>query len=366
MTTYLYFLAFIVFSLFTYLFVDINFPYFTSLITRFNLDYRTEVTVVFFLLTSILFLLYTNAVLTKKTFKISPYLIIPILIGLLSYPAIISYDIFNYIATAKVSFFYLENPYVIMPIEFLGDPILAFTHAANKLALYGPFWVLLSSIPFILSMGNYLFAVFLFKLFAFSFYLGILYLLYKLTNNKLSLVIFGLSPLVVIETVISGHNDVVMMFFGLLSFYFLKNKRIVFAIIAIVLSILIKYATVFLIPVFAYVIYKQYKKDTIDWEKVWLLSLVSMFSIFILSFLRVEIYPWYAIWPLTFVALIPKRKELVYISIALSYGLMLRYVPYMLIGDHFGVTPIIKVILTFLPVVLLLTFLLAGRKIKLK
>ena len=142
---------------------------------------------------------------------------------LLSYPAILSYDIFNYIGTSKVLFIYHENPYLQMPIEFIGDPILMFTRAANKVALYGPLWVFLSGIPYAISFGNYFVSVFVFKIFVSVFYVGIVYLIRKLTNSYFSILLFAANPLVIIETFVSGHNDVVMMFFALLAFYLLKK-----------------------------------------------------------------------------------------------------------------------------------------------
>src|SRR5260221_3326430 len=115
----------------------------------------------------------------------------------------LSYDIFNYIATAKVLFLYHENPYIIMPIEFLGDPFLLFMHAANKLALYGPFWIIMTGIPFLFSVKNFILSLLLFKLFVASFYFGTILFFNKLAKNLLSIFVFGLNPLVIIETSVS-------------------------------------------------------------------------------------------------------------------------------------------------------------------
>ncbi|MBI5620716.1 hypothetical protein HY949_02985, partial [Candidatus Gottesmanbacteria bacterium] len=63
-----------------------------------------------------------------------------------AYPAL-SNDIFNYIATAKVTFLYRENPYIVMPIDIPNDASFTSLHAANKVALYGPVWIALTAIP---------------------------------------------------------------------------------------------------------------------------------------------------------------------------------------------------------------------------
>lgn len=348
--TYTYLSIIFLFFLFSYLFIDPNFTYLEDLYSGFYSVHRNLASLVYLLLLMAMFGVYI--LILKNTSRVEyqkRFLLFMAVVGIFSYPAIFSYDIFNYIATAKVAFFYFENPYIIMPIEFTQDPILQFTHAANKLALYGPVWIILTGVPFILSSGNYLMSIILFKLLTVSFFLGTVLLIWKITKNKFSVLFFSLNPLVLIETFISSHNDIVMMFLALLSFYFLTSKKIIYAILFLILSILIKYAAIFLLPVFIYTLYKLFNGMSIDWRKIWLFAFISMFIIFIFSFLREEIYPWYAIWPMTFLALIPEKKNLIIIFIALTFGLMLRYVPFMLIGTHFGITPISKTVLTFIP-----------------
>ena len=161
----------------------------------------------------------------KIVFKDLRFLIfITIVILFFSYPGMLSFDIFNYIVTAKVLFFYHENPYIIMPIEFVGDPLLSFTHAANKISLYGASWILITAIPYFVGIGNFLLTLFSFKLFVSMFYLGTVFLIWKISKNLISVALFSLNPLVIIETLVSGHNDIVMVFFSLFSFYILMKK----------------------------------------------------------------------------------------------------------------------------------------------
>ena len=81
-----------------------------------------------------------------------------------------------------------------------------------------------------------------------------------------------------------------------------------------------------------------------------------MMVIFVLSFLREEIYPWYGIWFIAFAVLIPNKKLILYVSIALSFSLLLRYIPFMLLGTYFGPTPLIKTLVAFAPVILTLIY----------
>jgi len=269
---------------------------------------------------------------------------------LLAYPAMLSYDIFNYVFTSKVLFFYRENPYIMMPINFLGDPLLDFTRAANKTALYGPIWTLISAVPYYLGIGNFLLTMYLFKVFVAIFYFGTIYLIYKFTKNLENVLFFAFNPLVFIETFLSGHNDVVMMFLALLTFYFLKNKKIISSLFLLFASIFIKFASIFVLPTYLFAAYKMYKSKPIDYEKLFFQTSLLMLIIFYFSFLREEIYTWYAIWFLSFLSLTKITKTKFILVTVFSISLMLRYVPFMFLGTYFGPTPIIKIAITFIPV----------------
>ena len=143
-------------------------------------------------------------------------------------------------------------------------------------------------------------------------------------------------------------NDVVMMALAVWSFYFLKQKRIHYSLFLILASIGIKYATIMLLPVWAYMLIQR-KWDTQDLGK-W--GFWAMMVIFFLSPLREEMYPWYYTWPLTFVSLMPARSLPVYISYGFSFGLLFRYAPFLLTREWGGVTPLVKKIVTFIPAAL--------------
>ncbi len=271
---------------------------------------------------------------------------------LLSYPAF-SYDIFNYILTAKVAYFYHENPYVVMPIEFLGEANLAFTRAANKLALYGPSWIGLTSIPYTLSFDNVVLAILMFKLLIVPFYLGTLVLIYKFSKNIFPVLLFALNPLVIIETLIGAHNDIVMMFFALLAFYLIGQNKTMLSLIALTLSILVKYSTIILLPVFAYIIYLTFLKKSINWEKIYTISTLFMILVILVAPLREEIYPWYIIWAMVFIVLTTKKSLIFILVLALSLTSLTRYIPVLYTGSYFGLTPIIRETTTFIPLILI-------------
>src|SRR3989344_4101596 len=349
------------FTSFSYLFVDSNIPILGMLYSGFFSSKRELAVIIYSIFVLLLFAFYIYFILSvrKKILSINDFkILIFITIGILffSYPAMLSYDIFNYIATSKVLFFYHENPYIVMPIEFSGEPLLGFMHAANKIALYGPIWIALTGIPFFLGFLGFIFTLFSFKLFVILFYLGTIFLIWKISKSLISVLLFSLNPLVIIETLVSSHNDIAMIFFLLFSYFLVMKDKAKFAVLFFLLSIFIKYTTFILLPIFLFVIIIKMKKIKIDWERVFHYSGWIMLIGFFLSPIREEIYPWYALWFLPFSFLAPNRKFLLSISIVLSFGLLLRYVSFILLGTHSGLTPLIKSTVTFVPLSLLLIF----------
>jgi len=338
--------------IFTYLFVDRNLLFLKDLYTGFYWDYREATAIGYTIIVLVFFIFFF--LFLKNLNKLSLKILIALTSVLLffSYPAFTSYDIFNYISTSRVLFHYHENPYLITPSEFVGDEYLPFTRATNKTALYGPSWTLVTGIPYFLGFGNFILTLFSFKLFSLLSYLGLSFLVYKLSRSKLSLALFALNPLVIIELLVSSHNDSFMMFFALLSFYFLSKKKFISSAVSLATSILVKFATIFLLPLYFFVAWKIKQGKQVKWEKIYLYASLSMILIFLLSFLREEIYPWYAIWFLAFTCLIPRVKWLLYLTSGLSFGLLLSYIPYMYIGTYFGITPILKYALLFSSVAL--------------
>jgi hypothetical protein len=357
-----YFAFLIIFTIFSYFFIDPNLIYLRPLFTGIAFSHRLFVALGYLSIILISFIFYFVFLYKfKKTdFGAREFKIIlagTAIILLFSYPAMVSYDIFNYIATGKVLFFYHENPYLIMPIQFINDPLLLFTHAANKTALYAPVWLLLTGIPYLSGLGDFILTLFSFKLFNTLFYLATILVIFRISKNYFQTAIFAFNPLVIFEVLSAGHNDIVMMFLALISILCLKEKKIIFSLIFLAFSVLIKFATIFLLPIFilAFVYYLHGKQ--INWNKFYLTSSIAMFAIFLLSPIREEIYPWYAVWFLIFVPLI-QNKFLKYLYLMFSFSLLLRDLPFMFFGTYNYPTPVLKLTFTFVPVFITLAYLL--------
>ena len=170
-------------------------------------------------------------------------------------------------------------------------------------------------------------------------FLGMVYYIGKVfqklapTKETFGLVFFGLSPLVVIETLVSGHLDIVMFFFAIFAFYQLLQKRYVWAFLLLVLSIGIKFVTVFLVPIFITVFILQIRKKDIDWSKIFICAIILLTITVFLASYRTTFQPWYLIAPLSFAVFYGYRYFVFIPSFILSFVALLTYVPFLYTGN---------------------------------
>ena len=271
----------------------------------------------------------------------------------LAYPAV-SYDVFNYISTAKVAFAHRENPYLTMPIEIPHEPFNSFTRAANKTALYGPVWILLTAVPWVVSGGHIWRAILSFKLLMGVVYLLYIYLIYIKTKSLRNVLFFALNPLIIIEVLVSGHNDLVMMLLAISGFFLWKSSSMLPKVLGAVLFIsswFIKGSTVLLTPLLFL--------TNLTNEKLLKIAYWVMLILFIVATpLREELYPWYAVWFISIISMLPITSNgiLFGFTVALSIGLELRHLPYMWMGYYEGPGPVLRIALTILPVALYFLF----------
>lgn len=263
-----------------------------------------------------------------------------------------SYDLFNYIFWGKIITFYRQNPYRVRALDFPGDPMLGFMHWTHNLYPHGPGW-LLFVIPFsFLSLQKLIPAMILIKGLAVAAYLLACWLIKKVLveispkQKLLGLTLFAFSPLVVIESLVSGHNDMVMMALSLLSFWLLFKRRYFWACVAFAFSVSIKFVTVLLLPVFLIVCWQRWRRNEVAWQKVWLVCVALMILALFLAAKRTNIQPWYLLYPLPFVSLLSQKRWLFWPAIGVSFGLLLNYVPFFYTGNWNPPIPMINLGLT--------------------
>lgn len=296
----------------------------------------------------VFYFLIIAAVKNRLIGRIKIWKVILITAGILwlSYNAF-SYDLFNYIMDARIVTFYGQSPYSYRALDFPGDPMLGFMHWTHRLYPYGPFW-LAATIPLsFLGMQKLVPTMILVKGLGLIGYLLSLWSINKILaqkpeNRLLGLAVFAFSPLVIIEGLVSGHNDLLMMGIALVAFWFLKEKKYLPACLMLVLSIGMKFVTAALIPIFAWVMWQQVRKREIDWSKVWRTAFILMVGAVLAAIYRDELKPWYLLYPLAFLPFLTQKTFLFWALTGWSVGSLLHYAPFLYLGNWDPPVPTIK------------------------
>lgn len=250
-----------------------------------------------------------------------------------------SYDLFNNIFDAKIVTFYHQNPYLHKALDYPGDPMLSFMHWTHRTYPYGPTWLGFSVPLSFLGLNLFLPTFFLFKALASASFLGTAYFIGKILKKAspkdeiLGTVFFALNPLVIIESLVSSHNDITMLFFAVWALYLYLNNNYIRSFILLFLSIGVKFATVFLVPVLlADLLLKKLKKD-IPFETIVLSTAALMTLAVVIASVRTNFQPWYLLYVLPFASLIAHKYFVFIPSIILSLSSLLLYAPYLYLGN---------------------------------
>ncbi len=266
-------------------------------------------------------------------------------ISLFAYPAF-SYDFFNYLFTAKTVLIYHKNPYMVIPLQFTGvDPWLSFMHWTHLPSAYTPLWIATTLFPYLLGFGKLGLLIINLKL-----YISIAYVVTTIgigrilkgqgeQQSLMGMAIFALNPLVITECLISPHNDVVMMALVVWAIVAFKYGHRWVSWLVFSLSVAMKLMTLALLPVFF-----------LKWEKK--IALSCMLAAFCAVLFQREVLSWYWIWIIPYIALLPEYPTLTILSAGVSMGLLLRYVPYLYLGNWDAPAPAIKIWVTSVPIML--------------
>lgn len=186
-----------------------------------------------------------------------------------------SSDIFYYLGIGRIDGTYGQNPYYTTIKNFVEnenniellrqDTVLAQGYInvwSNTTVVYGPIWTLICRIVSLCSFGNINVGLLVFKIFNLIVHLLNCLLIYKLANKKVFTLMYGLNPLILIEGIACVHNDIYMVFFVLLSLYFLlKRKNLLFSVTTLAIATALKYFTIILLP-FIIIYYFRKEKST--------------------------------------------------------------------------------------------------------
>lgn len=172
----------------------------------------------------------------------------------------ITSDLFTYLSQAHALTDLGANPLQDALLDLAPSRLLLAyrTSYATRPSVYGPGWLLLSA-PGTLGPADVATGLFYLKGLAVLAYLGSARLLESLLRQVRGevalegLYLFAWNPLVLLMAAGDGHNDIVMMAFVLLAFWFLLKGRWALAFGALALSTWIKYVSiVFYVPFLVY------------------------------------------------------------------------------------------------------------------
>lgn len=214
-----------------------------------------------------------------------------------------SSDIFGYISFGEQIVHYDQNPYseILANIEnWRLDPLLGNMRWEYNPSPYGPVFTLICKFFVSISWNSLWLSFFIFKIFNFICYLLLIYIFHhtlkyfptvhfghsfsqetKIWNTDRVWYLVALNPLLIIQGLWNGHNDLLLAVLAFVSvfftvkafssaetvdgeqshlvFKFLKSKHLSLnlAICLLILSVLIKYITIILIPLLLLWIWKR-------------------------------------------------------------------------------------------------------------
>jgi hypothetical protein len=162
-------------------------------------------------------------------------------------------DLFQYVMRARVQVVYRANPMIVTPGHFPSDPLLPFVGEwKNSLSPYGPAWELLAGAVARLGFTGAVPGAMAYKVVALLAYLVCIAALVRGTDSDArALLFFAWNPLVLLQGLGNGHNDLVMLAWLLLALVFWQRQFYqgrfgdwLVAVIAMSLAVLIKASAV--------------------------------------------------------------------------------------------------------------------------
>lgn len=289
---------------------------------------------------AILFIITLRSIYKKTVTKKTLMMLIGCVtvITMFSYNAF-SYDIFNYIFDAKIVTYYQENPYEHKALDYPQDPMLSFMHWTHRTYPYGPAWLGISIPISFAGLHYFLPTFFLFKALAAAAYLGTAWCIYKigtLVKKESALFMtafFALNPLMIIEFLVSGHNDIVMLFFAVLAVLLVLQEKRLFGILSFIFSIAIKFATAFIAPMMIVLSYNKKRYEEAVGLGVGLMSLAVIAA----SLNSGNFQPWYFSYVVVIASLVAYKKYIYIPVLFFSLTASLYYVPFLYTGVWDGV-----------------------------
>jgi hypothetical protein len=180
-----------------------------------------------------------------------------LLLGL--YP-ITALDVVLYVVRARLWALYDGSPMLVLPMNFPQDPYIRLAgEYVKQPSPYGPFWELVAQIPIrlgILTIGSGVMAM---KIISLISYIAMTVLIgwharqdsprYEVSGLT-AMTFFALNPLVLMQVIGNGHNDMLMMALMTVGLVLWQRGNWIGATFALTFATLIKITGLILLPLF--------------------------------------------------------------------------------------------------------------------
>jgi hypothetical protein len=180
-----------------------------------------------------------------------------VLIGL--YP-ITALDVVLYVVRARLWALYGGSPMLALPASFPHDAYVQFAGEYQKeVSPYGPVWELMAQVPVRLGILNIASGVIAMKVIALLSYIVMAVLVgwygrqdnpHLRIRNLTALTFVALNPMVLMEAMGNGHNDMLMLALMTLGLVLWQRDRWAWAALALTLASLVKITGLILLPLF--------------------------------------------------------------------------------------------------------------------
>ena len=248
-------------------------------------------TLIFSGITYLYFLILKNQKLIFKNIKDVIFFVIIISIIFTIILPITSTDIFYYIGTGWSEARYGINPYytsindlITQNPEILNDEIMLKASTlewSSQKIVYGPIWPLICKILSSICCGNLGIALIIYKIFNLCLHILNTYFIYRITKNKkIFALIYGINPLILFQGLSNVHNEILVIFFSVVSLYFfVRKKKILLTLLFLALATGVKYYPILLAP---FIVLYYYKNEKIT-KKLMFCVIGALFFITIIA-----------------------------------------------------------------------------------
>jgi hypothetical protein len=226
---------------------------------------------------------------------------------------ITSLDIYDYVARGRITGVHRGNPYVRTPVQYPGDPFMEYASWKDKTAAYGPVWEVLSGFISRLAGDTLWPNMVIHKGVALVSYFACVLIIAAILQRvapKRALagtLLFAWNPLILLEGVANGHNDLLMMALILGALWALSKtegaagepasndllRRLSYGALGVVLlwlAVLIKFVPALLLPLF--LLYLVVKEQT--WrDRV----IAGLFPLALIGLITIAYYGAFWQWP---------------------------------------------------------------------